>query len=80
MLNVELEKDIKENLLVKTAVEIELIENFVVRAGVASKPIIYSFGLGYSYKPLQLNIAFSKHHILGYSPSISIVYAFKNRI
>lgn len=80
MLNVEVEKDIKEEILVKTALEVELIDNFVVRAGVAGKPISYSFGLGYRYKSLQLNIAFSKHHILGYSPGISLVYAFKNRI
>ncbi len=80
MLNLELEKDIKDELIVKTAVEIELIDNFVVRAGVAGKPIVYSFGLGYSYKPLKLNIGFSKHHTLGYSPGISIIYALKNRI
>lgn len=76
----ELEKDVKLNLLVKTGLELELVDNLYIRAGVAGKPISYSFGLGYNFKSFQCDIAFSKHHILGYTPSISIVYAFKNRI
>lgn len=75
-LNIEVEKEVDEELIVKTGAEIYLIDKLVLRAGVAGKPLSYSFGLGYSYKPLQLNIAFSKHHILGYSPFISVVYDF----
>ncbi len=75
----ELEKDIDLDMQFKTAVEFEAVDNFYIRAGVVGKPLNYSFGVGYKFKAVQCDIAFSKHHILGYSPCISIFYTFKNR-
>ncbi len=80
MLIFELEKDLDLDMQFKTAVEFEAIENFYIRAGVIGKPLDYSFGLGYKFKAVQCDIAFSKHHILGYSPAISLFYTFNNRI
>ncbi len=75
-LHVNVEKDISENILVKTGIEYQLIKQLTIMIGMMGKPVSYSFGLGYNYNALQLNIAFSKHNILGYSPAVSIVYAF----
>ncbi len=78
--SIEAEKSVNEKILIKTGVEIKFLDKFTVRAGVLGKPMAYSFGLGYEYKAFQLNIAFIEHHILGYSPAVSILYTFKNRI
>jgi len=80
LLSIEFEKDLELDMIFKTGLELELVKDFYLRAGVATNPTIYSFGFGYSFQSFQLNIAFSKHPILDYSPAVSIIYAFKDRI
>lgn len=80
LLSVEVEKDLELAPIFKTGLEFLVIDNLYFRAGVSSNPNIFSFGLGYTYKPLEINIAFSKHPVLDYSPGISIVYSFRERL
>ncbi|MBN1251095.1 MAG: hypothetical protein JXA16_03100 [Bacteroidales bacterium] len=77
LLSVELEKDIDYPVIFKTGVEFEMLKKVFFRAGVAAKPTIFSFGLGYAFNSFKLDIAFSKHEILDYSPSIGLRYQFK---
>jgi hypothetical protein len=80
LLSIEFEKDLDLEMVFKSGLEFELIENFSLRAGIATNPNIFSFGLGYTFQSFDLNIAFSKHPVLGYSPGVSIIYAFKDRL
>jgi len=80
LLSVEVEKDLELEPIFKTGLEFEVIENLYFRTGISTNPNIFSFGIGYVYKPFEINIAFSKHPVLDYSPSISIIYSFKDRL
>lgn len=79
-LSIEFEKDLELDLQFKSGIELEVVKDFYLRAGIGTNPTIYSFGLGYSFQSFQLNIAFSKHPVLDYSPTVSIIYAFRDRI
>jgi len=80
LLSVEFEKDLDLDPVFKSGLEFELVKNFDFRAGIATNPTVFSFGFGYSYQSFNLNIAFSKHPVLGYSSGISIIYVFKDRL
>jgi hypothetical protein len=80
LLSIEFEKDLDLDPVFKTGLEFELIEKLYFRAGIATNPNIFSFGLGYSFAYLKADLAFSKHPVLGYSQGISFVYFFNDRI
>ncbi len=80
LLSIEAEKDLDLDLIFKTGLELELLNDFYFRAGIATNPTIYSFGFGYTFKSFRMDIGFSRHPVLDYSPAISVVYAFNNRI
>ncbi|MCF6240061.1 MAG: hypothetical protein L3J74_01800 [Bacteroidales bacterium] len=77
LLSVEFEKDIEQDLIFKSGLEFDLDKQFFFRFGMATNPMIFSFGFGYQIKTFKADIAFSKHPVLGYSPAISLNYAFK---
>lgn len=56
--------------------EYNLLKNLHVRAGITTKPFRYTFGFGYDYKEFSLDVASSVHEQLGYSPMVSLQYAF----
>ena len=76
LLSVEFEKDMDHPVIIKTGVEFEMLKKVFFRAGVSAKPVTFSFGLGYAFNSFKLDIAFSKHEVLDYSPSISLRYLF----
>ena len=53
----------------------QVIEVLYIRAGVATTPVVASFGLGLKIKALRIDIATSYHTTLGLSPSLSVSYA-----
>ena len=53
-----------------------LFNCFSFRAGYASKPDIFTFGVGIEQKHFQLDFSSSLHSVLGYSPQVSLVYVF----
>jgi hypothetical protein len=77
LLSVEFEKDMDYSVIIKTGVEFEILKKVFLRAGVSTEPTTFSFGLGYALNSFKLDIAFSKHEVLDYSPSISLRYFFK---
>ena len=73
-INSEILKDLDSNFRLKTGLEFQARKNLFLRCGVCNHPNLISFGIGYNYKQLKTNTAFSKHPILGYSPSIDITF------
>jgi hypothetical protein len=79
-LSIEFVKDLEQPLIFKSGIELELVKDLMVCAGISTHPNLFSFGLGYHLKPVNFYIAFSKHPVLGYSPAVSMVYTFRDRI
>jgi len=78
-LTAEIVKDIDYPFIFRAGLEFNLVENFVARAGISSNNSLISFGAGYKTKGFHINVAFSYHSYLGYSPFISVVYNFNKQ-
>jgi len=76
LLNSEIQKDFDHDIRLKIGMEHQLLDNLFIRLGVSNHPNQISFGLGYQYKIMKMNIAYSKHQTLGYSPSIDLNVSF----
>jgi hypothetical protein len=76
ILNAEIEKDFDKDIQIKFGIEHEFIENIHIRLGVSNHPNQISFGLGYQYKIVKMNLAYSKHQTLGYTPSFDLNISF----
>lgn len=72
----ETEKDLDKPAVFKTGVEFELVDNLSLRTGFSTKPTLYTFGLGYNFKGVEANLAFTRHQKLGFTPHFSILYTF----
>ena len=76
LLCIEAEKDLERPLTPKAAMEYELVPLLFLRTGVSLNPLQHSFGVGYTWKDLQVDAAFSFHPLLGSVPNFSLTYAF----
>jgi hypothetical protein len=63
----------------RTGLEYYPAKSICVRAGMATNPAIFSFGLGWKVKNLIMDVAFSYHEVLGYTPYISLSYTFDSK-
>lgn len=63
----------------RTGLEYYPAKSICLRAGMATNPAIFSFGLGWKIKSLIMDLAFSYHEVLGYTPYISLSYTFDNK-
>ncbi len=68
--------DSKQNVQVKGGAEFTVAQVLALRFGVSAKPVKIYAGFGYNYKQLCIDMAFSRHETLGYSPQISLSYNF----
>lgn len=77
LLTVETEKDLDiAKPIFKTGVEYNFVSNLYLRAGISTNPLTTSFGVGYKFKGIALDIAFKHHQILGYNAGVSMYYTF----
>ncbi len=76
ILNTEVEKDFDNDIRIKFGVEHQFIKNLHIRLGASNQPNNISFGLGYQYKIAKINLAYSKHQNLGYTPSFDLNISF----
>jgi hypothetical protein len=60
----------------KAGIEYRLLRDLALRAGATIKPVELAMGAGYTLHGLTIDFAFARHQALGYSPQISIIYAF----
>jgi len=63
-----------EKVGVRAGVEYHAVDPFYIRVGAGSRPDLFSFGLGYNYKQLSIDVAASYEQILGVQPMISLTY------
>jgi len=73
---VEIEKNSDFQARLKSAVEYKPIKNFFLRGGFTSKPIEFTFGFGYRFRKIQLDLGSAYHQLLGWSPNFSLTYKF----
>jgi hypothetical protein len=74
----ELEKDISHPLRLNSGIEYFLNDRFIARIGIRSNPANFNFGIGTKLgKMVSLDLAFSYHQTLGFSPMLSVVYVSK---
>lgn len=65
--------------MLRAGVEYSPIKRLSFRAGMASNPMSLSFGLGWRAKSISIDLAFSYHRVLGYTPYISLSYTFDSK-
>ena len=75
-IGLEAEKELDEDLNLKTGVEYLILESIFLRGGFSTKPVNTTFGLGYKIKKLSADIAFTHHEILGFTPHFSFQVEF----
>lgn len=74
MATAELEKNVDYPLRIKSGLEYQVVDNVYIRGGFATEPIEVSFGLGYKFKAIQLDLGSAYHQQLGWSPHFSLTY------
>ena len=72
----EIEKDLDKDMRIKIGMEYKFTERLSLRAGINNHPNTISLGMGFSFKILQTNISFSRHPVLGYSPTADVNISF----
>ncbi len=71
---IEVENNFVQGTIFKTGIEYQVIENLKLRAGMNTQPAGYHFGMGYVFKQISADLAFSHHQVLGYSTNVSLQY------
>ncbi|MGC9332018.1 MAG: hypothetical protein ACP5DZ_09125 [Bacteroidales bacterium] len=74
--SVEAEMEMANYTMFKAGLEYHLLENFYLRTGVNAKPVSVSFGAGWEWNNLNVDLAYSYDNILGSSPHLGVSYAF----
>jgi hypothetical protein len=79
ILMLETEKELLEKALVRAGFEYEIMKGLNLRAGVASNPVKYTFGLGYQFKGISIDAAYISHQILGYYMQFGMGYSMSGK-
>lgn len=77
MLNLEVEKDLDFEEVLKAGIEYQIIENVFLRTGISTEPFLSAFGVGFHPKNFKFDYAFSNDSKLGNIHEISVAYSFK---
>ncbi|MCF6367035.1 MAG: hypothetical protein L3J35_12645 [Bacteroidales bacterium] len=80
LFTLEGEKDIEQKAVVRCGTEYNVAGGLFLRAGVATNPVKYSFGLGYNYKDVVFDLAFINHNVLGYYMQFGLGYTLNKNI
>ncbi len=74
----EVVKDIDKEPIVRAGIEYRVVPTVFLRGGVSTEPTMSSFGAGIDLGALDVDLAASYHHTLGYSTQISLSYSFSH--
>ena len=74
MVTLETEKDIGHKAVVRGGLEYHISEPLYLRTGIASNPLLNTYGFGLNMKQFKLDFAASYHTTLGFSPQVSLGY------
>jgi hypothetical protein len=74
------EIDSKQSVQAKGGAEFIVAKVLALRLGISAKPVEIYAGFGYTFRNFCIDVAFSRHETLGYSPQLSLTYNFaKNK-
>ncbi len=79
IVTIETEKDIDKPIVFRAGTEYNVIPGLYLRAGINLNPVKYSFGLGYKYKGVTLDVAYINHNILGYYMQFGFGYTLASK-
>lgn len=72
----EAEKDIRDAFVFRAGIDYKPVDFLNIRAGISTTPLMGTFGLGFNFSGLQLDIASAYHPQLGFSPQAGLSYGF----
>ncbi len=72
----EIEKNFYHHASLRMGLEYTFLDICHARIGLATNPIIYTFGFGISHEHLAIDLATQVHHSLGWLPLLSMHYLF----
>lgn len=75
----EAEKNIDFPTRFKAGLDYQAVQNLYFRAGFATQPVEISFGFGYKFGVIQLDLGSAYHQQLGWSPHFSLTYQAKRK-
>lgn len=76
LLTSEIEKDYELPALYKVGFEYSPIDQLSIRGGMWTKPFTPSFGVGLKLKPFIVDLAFSRHPVLGFHSNCGLLFNF----
>jgi hypothetical protein len=74
-----IEKNLDSGHSFKAGIEFIPIDKLSFRTGLASNPSLICFGIGYQFGPIQMDMAFTRHEYMGYTPHFTVAYIFGQR-
>ena len=79
MLNLEAQKDTDFPATVNAGIEYQIVSQFYLRTGIATKPGIQHFGIGVHKKKFHFDYALRTHPTLGLSHHLSVALTFDRK-
>jgi len=79
MMITEFEKEIEHDLVLKTGMQFNFNNKVMVRGGLKAKPVEFTFGSGFQFGGLGIDVGFSHHQQLGLTSSAGLTYAFNHK-
>lgn len=76
VLEVETEKDLHYDAILRMGCDYKINERFFVRGGLSTGVVLYSIGVGTKWNGFTFDIASSFHQVLGVTPAVSLSYDF----
>ena len=58
----------------RSGIEYHVVKPVYIRAGMTTQPFQNSFGFGFEYKTFRIDLASLYHPVLGYTPSVSLIW------
>lgn len=76
---IELEQEVTYDTRLRAGLEYNPTDRFYFRCGVQGAPMDFSFGTGFKFGNLKLDLATYYNQILGWTPGASLIYNFKKK-
>ena len=76
----EAEKELNLSSVFKGAVEMAISDFLYLRAGIKGEPVEFTFGSGFNWTRLNIDIAFKYHQQLGVTSIAGISYSFNKKV
>jgi hypothetical protein len=78
--SLEVDADPEQKPNIKFGIEYKPVPLFILRGGFSSRPLAGSFGFGFDYKILRLDLAAAYHQQLGFSPQVGMSISFGKKV